>query len=86
MIRKHFRTRVELERQIDVARQLRAGARAGAGWIFSAVAGALWVIRRRVLRIIASAASALNPNRRLGLPARADRIPAAPRRIFNDCD
>jgi hypothetical protein len=53
--RKHFTTRAELERQMDAARQLRAETLAGAAWIFSALAGAVGVIRRMLLRITAHA-------------------------------
>jgi hypothetical protein len=49
--RKHFETRADLERQMDAARQLRAETLGGAGWIFSALAGAVEVIRRMMLRI-----------------------------------
>ena len=55
MTRKHFETRAELERQMDAARQLRAETLAGADWISSALAGAVGVIRRMVLRIAAHA-------------------------------
>jgi hypothetical protein len=51
---KHFETRAELERQMDVARRLCAEILAGAGWIFSARAGAVTVIRRRLFRITAA--------------------------------
>ena len=53
MIRRHFRTRAELERQMDAARQLRSETLAGASRIFAAFAGA--AIRRIWLRIAAHA-------------------------------
>ena len=52
-MRRHFRTRAELERQMAAARQLRAEALAGASRIFAAFAGA--AIRRIWLRIAAHA-------------------------------
>ena len=51
MTRNPFRTRAELERQMEAARQLRAETLAGAGWIFSALAGLWTVIRRMLLRM-----------------------------------
>jgi hypothetical protein len=51
--RKHFRTRAELERQMNAARQLRAETLAGAICIFAALAAA--AIRRISLWIAARA-------------------------------
>jgi hypothetical protein len=48
---RSFRTRAELERQIDAARQLRAETLGGARWISGALAGVAGVIRRIMLRI-----------------------------------
>jgi hypothetical protein len=53
--RTHFRTRAELERQMNAARQLRAEALAGASWIVSALAGAEGLIHRIVQRVAAAA-------------------------------
>jgi hypothetical protein len=54
MVRKHFETRAELERQMDAARQLRAEILGGAiaTWIVSALAGAVSVTRRTLLLIV----------------------------------
>jgi len=52
VVRKHFETRAELERQMEAARQLRAETLGGATWIVSALAAALSAIRRILLRII----------------------------------
>lgn len=54
MTRTHFRTRAELERQMDAARQLRAETLAGASWSVSALVGAVGLIRRIVQRIAAA--------------------------------
>ena len=53
MTRRHFRTRAELERKMDAARQLRAET--VATWIGSAVPPTVGVIRRVVLLITAHA-------------------------------
>lgn len=50
MIRTHFETRAELERQMDQSRQLRAETLGGASWILRALAGAVAVIGRMLLR------------------------------------
>ena len=52
MIRRHFETRAELERQMEAARQLRAETLGGATWIVSALAAAVGAIRRLLLRAI----------------------------------
>ena len=52
MTREHFETRAGLERQMDVARQLRAET-CRRSCIFSALAKAVTVIRRQLLRITA---------------------------------
>jgi len=44
----HFRTRAELERQLEAARQLRAEALGGASWIVSAILRAFQFLRRAV--------------------------------------
>ena len=53
MIRRQFESRAELERQVDAARQLRTEILAGAAWIASALAAAVGVVRRMLLRITA---------------------------------
>jgi hypothetical protein len=50
MTRKHFNTFAELERQMDVARQLRAETLAGGGWIFRIFVGAVARLQRKPLR------------------------------------
>lgn len=52
MIRRHFETRAELERQMEAARQLRAETRGGATWIVSALAAAVGALRRLLLRAV----------------------------------
>jgi hypothetical protein len=52
VIRRHFETRAELERQMEAARQLRAETLGGATWIVSALAVAVGAIRRLLLRAI----------------------------------
>ena len=52
MVRTHFETRAELERQMGAARQLRAETLGGATWIVSAFAGAVVAIRSLLLRVI----------------------------------
>ena len=44
----HFRTRAELERQLEAARQLRAETLGGASWIASAILSAFQLLRRVV--------------------------------------
>lgn len=46
MPKHHFRTRAELERQMDAARQLRAETLAGGAWIIVGLISALLVLRR----------------------------------------
>ena len=53
MTRRQFRTRAELERKMDAARQLRSETLAR--WIASALPPTVEVIRRIVLRITAYA-------------------------------
>ncbi|HEX6115410.1 MAG TPA: hypothetical protein VFZ10_24165 [Geminicoccaceae bacterium] len=50
MAKHHFRTRAELERQMDAARQLRAETLAGGAWIIAALISALLVLRRVIVR------------------------------------
>jgi hypothetical protein len=57
MMRRHFETRAELERQMEAARQLRAETLGGAAWIVSGLAAVLGVIRRMLLRMTARASS-----------------------------
>ena len=57
MTRRHFETRAELEWQMEVARQLRTETLGGATWIVSALAAALGVIPRMLLRMTARASS-----------------------------
>ena len=42
----HFRTRAELERKMEAARQLRAETLGGATWIFGGLTSALLLLRR----------------------------------------
>lgn len=44
----YFRTRAELERKMDAARQLRAETLGGVAWIGAALAGALAFVRRAI--------------------------------------
>ena len=46
----HFRTRAELERQMDKARQLRAETVRGAAWIILGLLSTL-AVRRLILRL-----------------------------------
>ena len=57
MDRRHFETYAQLERQMKAARQLRAETLDGTTWIVSALATALVVIRRMLLRMTDRASS-----------------------------
>ena len=50
MAKHHFRTRAELERQMDAARQLRAETLAGCGWMIAGLLGLVLVVRRLIDR------------------------------------
>ena len=44
----HFRTRAQLELQMEAARQLRAETLGGASWIVSAILSAFQLLRRMI--------------------------------------
>lgn len=53
MIRRHFRTRAELERQMAAARQLRSETLAGGVRFLCALAGAYVALHLKLLRVAA---------------------------------
>lgn len=50
MIRRHFRTRAELERHMAAAREVQAETLGGVAWLLRALAGAVAAIPRLLLR------------------------------------